>query len=185
VEDTRVGRRYAKALFTTALKYDLVKSVEDDLHAIVGLLRTDPGFRNFLMAPYRGREEKVALLDRVFSDRVTALTMQVLRVMLEKRREAELEVIEAEYIRLRRENQRIVYATFTSAEVLDENQKTALVQKLATGLGKTIEGEFQVDPHLMGGVRVTYENYVLDGTVRGALSRLREKLRYDLLKQQG
>jgi hypothetical protein len=30
---------------------------------------------------------------------------------------------------------------------------------------------------------VTYENNVLDGSVQGALTRLREKLRRDLLKQ--
>jgi F-type H+-transporting ATPase subunit delta len=40
------------------------------------------------------------------------------------------------------------------------------------------------DASLIGGVKVAYENFVLDGTARGALNKMREKLRYDLLKQQ-
>jgi hypothetical protein len=32
-------------------------------------------------------------------------------------------------------------------------------------------------------VKIAYENFVLDGTARGTLGKLRERLRYELLKQ--
>jgi F-type H+-transporting ATPase subunit delta len=35
----------------------------------------------------------------------------------------------------------------------------------------------------MGGIRVAYGNFVLDGSVRGALDRLKDRLIYDVLKQ--
>jgi len=172
--DHRVCRRYAQALFSTALKYDTIRSVEDDLNAIVGLLQTDEGFRDFVIAPYTGREEKIATIDRIFSDRITALTLQVLRVMLEKRREEEIEGVRDEYVKLRRDHEGVIYATATSA---------ALVSKLETILGKKIEADFKIDPQIIGGIRVAYGNYILDGSIRGALSNLRDRLRHDLLKQ--
>jgi F-type H+-transporting ATPase subunit delta len=181
--DHRVCRRYAQALFSTALKYDTIRSVEDDLNAIVGLLQTDEGFRDFVIAPYTGREEKIATIDRIFSDRITALTLQVLRVMLEKRREEEIEGVRDEYVKLRRDHEGVIYATATSAEALDELQKKALVSKLETILGKKIEADFKIDPQIIGGIRVAYGNYILDGSIRGALSNLRDRLRHDLLKQ--
>jgi F-type H+-transporting ATPase subunit delta len=181
--DARVGRRYARALFGTALKYDVVKSVEDDLAGIVGLLHNDRQFRDFVMSPYRSREEKIAVAEKLFSDRVTALTMQLLRLVLEKRRELEIETIRAEFVRLRREHYRIVYATITSAEEMPAEQRERLVARVQALTGKTLEPEFRIDPHLMGGVRVAYDDYVLDGSVRGALNRLQERLKYDLLKQ--
>lgn len=184
MEDSRVGRRYAQALFTTARKYDVVRPVESDLDAIVGLLENDREFRDFLIAPFRSREEKAQILERLFSDRVTALTMQVLRVMIEKRREEDIPAVRSEYIALRRESEGVVHAVVTSAEMLDDNQKQAVVERLARVLDKKIEADFEIDPLLIGGVRVASGNYVLDGSVRGALSKLREKLRYDLLKQQ-
>lgn len=183
MEDNRIGRRYAQALFTTALKYDVVKSVEDDLSGIDNLLAKDESFRHFLLAPYTSREEKVKVLDRIFSDRITALTMQVLRVMLEKRRENEITSVFHEYVRLRRENEGSVHAVVTSAEALPADQRQALEAKLSSLLGKRIEAEYTVEPALVGGVRVTYDNFVLDGSVRGAMSKLRERLKYDLLKR--
>jgi F-type H+-transporting ATPase subunit delta len=183
MEDHRVARRYAQALFETALKYDVVGSVEDDLTGINSLLENDPEFRDFLFAPYTSRDEKIGIMDRLFSDRVTALTMQVLRVMLETRREHEIPSVREEYITLRRENEGVIHVSVTSAEPLAQDQRDALLAKLATVLNKRIEADFEVDPQIIGGVRVAYENYVMDGSARGALSKLRERLKYDLLKR--
>lgn len=183
MQDGRVGRRYARALFGAAQKLDVVPSVEDDLNLIVGISERDASFRHFLLSPHASREQKHTLIDKVFSDRVTALTMQVLRVMLEKRRETELKSVRDEFVKLRLTFANVVKATIASAEELSPEQKNALVAKLTSTLNKTIEPEFRVDPHLIGGVKVTYDNNVLDGSVRGTLARLREVLRRDLLKQ--
>lgn len=184
MHDSRVARRYAQALFTTGLKYDVVKSVEDDLNSIVGLLENDEEFREFIIAPYTGRDQKIQIVEKMFSDRVTALTMQVLRVMLEKRREEEIILVRDEYVTLRRAHEGVVFAVVSTAFQIDESQKTALLTKLEKTIGKKVEAEFKIEPNLIGGIRVSYGNYVLDGSVRGALSNLRDKLRHDLLKQQ-
>lgn len=182
--DHRVARRYAHALFTTAIKYDVVKSVEDDLNSIVGLLENDEAFREFIIAPYTGRDQKIAIVDKMFSDRVTALTMQVLRVMLEKRREEEIVRVREEFVALRREHEGVVFAVVASAWPIEEAQKKALLTKLEATIGKKIEAEFKLEPNLIGGIRVSYGNYILDGSVRGGLRNLRDRLRHDLLKQQ-
>jgi len=183
VADHKVARRYSQALFATALKFDVVTSVEDDLNGIVALLENDEQFREFMFSPHAGRDEKIAIIDKLFSDRVTALTMQALRLILVKRREDELSGIRDEFVTLRRQNQGVIFATVTSAFEIDAEQKKALVAKLEKTIGKTIEAEFKVEHHLIGGIRVAYGNYVLDGSIRGALSNLRDKLRHDLLKQ--
>lgn len=183
MHDKRIGRRYAKALFSTALKHDVVDSVEGDLAGISALLKNDARFRNFLLAPYMGREEKMKIIDRIFSDRITALTMRVLRLVLEKRREAELPSILSEFETLRREHDGIVYIKVTTSESIPDDQKANLLSKLSVVLGKKIEPEFDIDPKLIGGLRVAYENNIIDGSAKGTLGRMRERLRYDLLKR--
>ena len=183
MQDSRVGRRYAQALFDAANGLGVVDSVESDLGAIVGLLDSDESFRDFLIAPYASRDEKVQLLERVFSDRITALTMQVLRVVLEKRREDEIETIFGEYVKLRREHQGVLHVVVTSAVELDSDQRDRLIAKLTTEFGAKVEADYKVDARLLGGVRVAYNNSIFDGSVQGALQRLRERMKYDLLKQ--
>jgi F-type H+-transporting ATPase subunit delta len=183
VHDTRVARRYAQALFDTAVKYDVVQSVEDDLGAFHSLLERPGEFRHFFIAPYSSRTEKIEFLDRTLGDRITALTLQLLRVMLEKGRERELQSVRTEFLRLRRDKEGVTLAVVTSAVVLDANQRSSLCDKLEKSFGHRVEAEFQCDPRLLGGIKVAYGSYVLDGTVKGALSRLRDVLRHDVLKQ--
>ncbi len=181
--DTRVAKRYARALFAAANKENILGAVEEDLNGIANAFSANPAFRTFIYAPTTPSEDKLKMVDRVFSDRVTALTMSLLRLMLDKRRVDEFEFIRLEYISLRRAHEKIVYAVFASAQTLSDDQRTALVAKLERSLGKRVEAEYEVDPRLLGGVKVTYDNYVLDGTVRGSLDRMRDDLVRDLLKQ--
>src|SRR5688500_5998058 len=116
--DRRVAKRYARALFNVALKEDIVDSVESDLDAIVGLMKKDERFESFILSPRIGREDKVQMSYKLFSDRVTAVTLQAMRLLLEKRREAEIEGMREEFAILRREHGQVLYATITSAEPL-------------------------------------------------------------------
>ena len=182
-QDARIGKRYAQALFGTAQRFEVVEAVEDDLNSIVKLMGRDRSFKHFLLAPYTSRDEKVKALERIFSDRITALTMQVLRVMLEKRREGEIESVHTEFVNLRRAATQTIYVSVTSAEAVDEAQKKALIAKIEKTTGKKVESDFAVDASLIGGIKVAFENYVLDGTLKGGLARLRDTLKHDVMKQ--
>jgi len=181
--DKRVAKRYAQALFNAAKAADVVTSVEADLNAVANQIAKDERFRDFLLAPYVARDDKTKILEKIFSDRVTALTMSALRLMLQKRREDDIEFVREEFVVLRREFEKKVHVMVTSTEMLTDTQKKQIEQKLEKLTGEDIEPDYEIDPLLIGGVRVTYGNYVLDGTVKGALRRLRDRMRIDVLKQ--
>ena len=181
--DARIGRRYAQALFNAAKNHKMVSAVEEDMSGIARLMRDDPQFRRFILVPFNSADEKKIVLQNVLGDRVTALTMQVLRVMLDKGREAEFESVANEFSTLRRTAADIEFATVTSAFTLEPGQKDAIVAGLEKRLGKTVEAKFAVDPRVIGGVRVAYGSFVLDGSARGHLDRLRERLLRDVLHQ--
>jgi F-type H+-transporting ATPase subunit delta len=181
--DSKVAKRYAQALFNAARTADVVTSVEADLDAVANQIVHDESFRDFLVSPKVPREDKLKILERVFSDRITALSMSAIRLMLQKRREGEFEAVRDEFVRLRREYKRIVYALVTSAEELTDTQKERIEKKLEQATGADIEPEFVVDTTMLGGIKVSYQNYVLDGTLRGGLRRLRDRLKIDVLKQ--
>lgn len=181
--DTRVAKRYARALFNAAERAGVVEAVESDLDAISSLAANDAKFRGFLESPRISRDDKVRIAERLFSDRITALSMSMLRLMLNKRREAEFDGIRDEFVRMRRERGAVLYAVVTSAAELTSAERDALIAKLAQQSGKRVEADFRIDSSLMGGVKVAVGDYVLDGTVRGSLNLLRDRLKYDLLKQ--
>src|SRR5688572_11663473 len=153
-QDPRVAKRYAEALLKVAVTNDVVRPVEDDLNGVQNLLTKDDKFRDFLISPFVARDEKIKIAERLFSDRVTALTMQALRLMLQKRREAEIPGLREEYITLRRAHENVEFASVTSAEEMTGEQKEKALRKLHEMTGKTIEAEFLVDKSVIGGAKV-------------------------------
>lgn len=181
--ERRIAARYARALFIAARKHDAVGPVGDDLESVRTLMLHDEALRRFMLSPNVGRGEKLRLIERVFADRVTALTMSTFRLLLEKRREDLFESMVAEYAELRREHENVLHCRIVSASTMTGGERDQILERLAQKTGKTIEAEFDLDPKLIGGVQVKYGDYVLDGTLRGGIDRLRERLRYDLLKR--
>jgi F-type H+-transporting ATPase subunit delta len=181
--DTRVAKRYARAVFHAAVKANMVEAVEKDLDSIAGLISNQGEFKGFLQNPRISRDDKVAITDKLFSDRVTGLTMNLLRVLLAKRRESEFMAIREEFVQMRRAQGAVVYVVVTSADELSASEKDAIVSKIVAQTGKKVEADYRVDATLLGGVKVSVGDYVLDGSVRGSLNRLRDHLKYDLLKQ--
>lgn len=181
--DARAARRYAKALFQAAKRAGIVPSVEDDLNLLSTVGRNSPAFRRLLKNPSASKDFKLDLFTRSFSDRVTAMTMHFLRLLLEKGREDNIELIRFAFQELRRVDEGVMQAVITTTIELNENERRKLIDKLTRSSGKTVEAEFEIDPELIGGIRVAFDNYVLDGSVRGSLGRLKDRILYDVLKQ--
>lgn len=181
--DSRVAKRYARALFNIALQQDILQSVEDDLTGVCAVIAHSKDLKHFLGSPNRTREDKMKLLEGIFSDRVTALTMHTVRLLLKRRREVMLELVKLEYLKLRRDHDMVTHALVTSASPLDQPHRDRIVAKIEAATKKRVEAEFVLDPKLIGGVKVMYDNFVLDGTARGYLNRMKNHILYDVLKQ--
>jgi F-type H+-transporting ATPase subunit delta len=183
VAGDRVAKRYAQAVFEAAKNAKSVDVVGADLAGIQSALTENGDLRAFLLSPTRGRDEKISLFEKALGEKVTALTSNLVKLMLEKRREEELLTISDEFTTLRRADEGIVHIIVTSAIELTDSEKKQIVEKVSAKLGRKSEPEFAVDPTLVGGVKVAYDNFVIDGSVKGSLKRIRESLRQDNLKQ--
>jgi F-type H+-transporting ATPase subunit delta len=181
--DLRVARRYAQALLAAAQTQQSTAEVEQDLDAIARILEAKPEFREVIESPTVPRNKKLELIDKVFSDRARPITMRFLRLLVQKRREDSIFLVRNEFVLLREASQGILRIEIVSAVPLGQSEADGIVQRIAQQTGKRIIPELSVDPSLVGGVTVRYGNSMLDGSVSGALKRLRERLYIDVLKQ--
>ncbi|MBS1704916.1 MAG: ATP synthase F1 subunit delta [Armatimonadetes bacterium] len=181
--ETRAAGRYARALFNAALRQNTLDAVRDDLIGVAGAIENDARFRTFVVSKDVNRQDKLAMLDRVFSDRITALTLSAIRLMVEKGRDELIPTVRDMYLELQREHENVQKVVIWSAAPLEDKYLNAIVRKIEIATSKKVVAETKIDPALMGGVKVDLGTYVMDGSVTGSLNKLREKLVYDLLKQ--
>ncbi len=178
--DIRVARRYARALFEVALKQNLLQPTADDLAALRALLEQSAELRAFFYSPLIPRDRKIQRLREALQAQVQPHTLRLLELLIEKRREKFLEAVCEEFRKLQEAHQGVVRATIESATPLTEAEQNGIVQKLQQSTGKTIIPTFEVNPDLIGGVRVQMGDYQIDGTLRGALDRLRDHITLEI-----
>ena len=87
-----------------------------------------------------------------------------------------LDTIVGEFETLIVRRSQYVLAHVRSAVPLTTSERTQLEQSLAQRFGSTLEAEYDVDPALIGGVVVRVGDEVIDGSLAGKLSTLRERL---------
>lgn len=178
--DLRVARRYARALFEVALKHGQLEQTSEELANLRRLMRDSKELRRFFYTPLISRDHKSLRLRQVLSERILPSVMRLIELLIEKRRENLFEAICDEFEKLKEAYLQVERATITSAVPLDETQQAALVRALERRMGKKILPTFKVDPSLIGGVRVRVGDYQIDGSLRGALDRLRENIMLEI-----
>jgi F-type H+-transporting ATPase subunit delta len=171
-----VGRRYGRAVFESATRAGTVEPVGADLAAIVALLEAEPALRRFLASPRVTEAEKTALFQRHLGPRVEKLTLSLLELLVDKRRVADLGNIAFAYHELVREAQGLVEARVITAHPLEPATGEAIRKQLERITGKHVTVLPEIDPSLLGGVKVMIGQKVIDGSVAFHMKRLREAL---------
>ena len=170
-EIATVARPYAEAAFKTALERNSLGAVSEGLELLAVAAR-DEQMRSALGNPRVTAAQRKELLTSVggasFEDTVKSLVS----VLVEGRREVLIGSIQEQFDELKRDHERVVVATITSAQPLTDDQKREIVSALERRYGKRVEAELAVDPELLGGARVQVGDQVIHASVRDALAQM-------------
>lgn len=172
----RIVRRYAAALYQTAAGTDAVDRVESDLGLVSYALEISPELGEALESPKVFSDRKKAVVRDIFADKVHQITLSYLYLLIDKRREEVLAFTEEEYIRIANEARGILEVRVSTAVRMTEEEEARLKAKLTARTGKSIRLEKHVSPELIGGMTVRIGDTVIDGSVKGYLASLRERL---------
>jgi F-type H+-transporting ATPase subunit delta len=172
-----LARRYARALLDIGREERQVRRIFSEVERFGRLLAEVPDLREVLEATHINRRDKQAALEgSVSGEGFLPVTMNFLRLLVDKRRMDILPQILPELRRMVEELEGIERVEVIVPAVLSETQKEFLKTVLARQMGKRIELEEKLDPAVLGGMVVKVGSTVYDGSVRSQLSRIRENL---------
>jgi F-type H+-transporting ATPase subunit delta len=175
--DAAVARRYARALHALASEGRRAEAVADELAAFEQLLATDRELRDALLRPWVKAATKRAIVLGVAARlNVSPLTRNFLALVAQRRRLDVLGEILVAYRARVDEAAGRVRARVRSAAPLPAAERAALRERLGRRLGKTVLLDTEVDPNLLGGFVADVGSRVLDMSVAGQLSALRERI---------
>ncbi len=174
-----VDLRYAHALDEVVVQQNLSRAaVKAQLGDFTATLNASPELREVMENPSIPADQKLRLLDAIAGRLGMNRTVRnFLAVVIDHLRLYELqEMIEA-YLQRADADGGVAEAEVTSALPLDEVSKRTLEQSIAklTG-GTSVRATYREDPALLGGAVIRVGSTVYDGSVRGQLEQMKQRM---------
>lgn len=178
-----VARRYAQALWELAAaeagtdQHGGGEVLRAGLDRLVAILTATPDAAALLVNRTVAVARRRELLDRILAAAGTPRTAANLaRLLLDRGRMGDLASIASAFGLLLDERSGKVEGTIAAATALSAADIDRIAAALGTRLGKTVTLRAEVDPALLGGLKVQIGNLIFDASVRNHLARLREQL---------
>ena len=170
-EPSTIARPYAAALFQSSTAADGVQLVAqlDVLAGIAG----DAGLRQFASDPKVSDEQVFNLVSGIAGSDLSPKLKNLLNIVIDNGRLSVLPEIASQFRTLVNDRGGIADAHIVSAFPLDAAQLADLGKVLEKRFGRQLRTSVSVDSSLIGGVRVTVGDEVLDTSVAARLEQMR------------
>lgn len=167
-----LARPYARAAFASARDAGRTAAWSQAL-AFAAHVAADPRAHALLAHPQLTTAQSTELL---LAEGADADVGHFLSLLAENRRLTLLPEIAGLFEQLRAEADRVVKARITSATLLGDAELESIRLALKRRFGREVEVETAVDEALIGGAVIDAGDVVIDGSLRGKLSRLQNAL---------
>jgi F-type H+-transporting ATPase subunit delta len=173
---TKVARRYAKSLLDLAKERGELETVNNDMKLLAEVCSSSHDLRVLLGSPIISGDKKLSILKRVFSGKISALSMSFFDVVTRKGRESQLEAIAVEFTRAYKEHKGIQTAIVTSAIGLDDKLRASVYKMVKESLNSEVELIEKVDKDLIGGFVLRVGDKQYDASIARDLRMMKQEL---------
>jgi F-type H+-transporting ATPase subunit delta len=169
-----IARPYAEALYKAAGNADVTPLVEQ-LDAVASVA-ADAQLRSFADNPKVGAQQVFDVITSVAKVSLSSLVSNLLRAVIDNGRLAALPEVARQFHTLASARSGVSEATVYSAFPIDASQLSGVVASLEKRFGRKLNATVQLDPGLIGGIKVVVGDEVLDTSVKARLEHMKVAL---------
>ena len=174
-----VATRYAKAFVDVATAPGAKANsagILAQLRSVAQVIAGSHELRTVLLSPAVAPSRKREIVQKLLGATLDKQCLNFLYVVIDHRRVADFPAIVDAFEVLLDERLGFVRADVQSAKPLEAAQQAGLEAEISRMAGKKAKLKFSTDPALIAGVVARIGSTVYDGSVRGQLDSLRQKL---------
>ena len=174
-ELSTLARPYAKAVFEYAESAGSLDQWSATLGTLSGIV-AEGSIQKLLNSPDLTSSQQASTMIDVCADALDDKGRNLVQLLAENRRLQLLPFIKEQFDALKRLRQQAVDVELVSAQPLDQSQQDLLNQALSKKLERSVNMTASVDESLIGGVVIRAGDTIIDGSIRGRLTKLAEAL---------
>ena len=172
----RLAGRYAKSLIDIAQEKNVLDATYNDVTYLQSVIAQSREFANMLRSPIIKADKKIAVLTAITAGKTGVIINTFNNLLISKNREAKLAEILQAFVEQYDVIKGINKVNVTSASELSDANKKAITERLEKEAGLTnIELIIKVDPKLIGGFILEYNNSIVDASILRDLKDIKKQ----------
>ena len=176
-EDLTIARPYAEAIFKLALQ-EKTFTQWSDLLAFIGPVAADPDMRQLITNPRLTQPELERVFLSICEGRADAQGRNLIALLVHNGRLALLPEIRLAYEKLKEAHEGVLEALVYSAFPLEPAELEGIAQQMEARFKQKVLVTAKLEPSLIGGVKISLGDVVIDASVRGQLENLAVALKH-------
>ena len=172
-ELSTLARPYAKAAFEYALEAGDLQGWSDSLGTVSSVAKQS-SVDQLLSSPSSTASEQAAALTGICGESLSSAGKNFICILSENRRLKLLPQIAHQFEIMKANQERAIEVDVASAQPLDEEQQEKLTEALSKKLERKVNMQVSLDKSLLGGAVIRAGDTVIDGSIRGRLTKLAE-----------
>lgn len=172
-----VSNRYAMSLYEIANEENILKEVSSQMQDMATILLENSDLFSVLSAPNINVADKLAIAEKLFKDKVQPIFYNFVAILVEKSRIDLFFEIKNEFVEIYNKNNNIIKAQVTTAVEIDEALKEQVLGKIKAKTNSDVLLECMVDPSILGGIIIKYDNTLIDSSVKTRLLNLNSNIK--------
>ena len=175
-ESVTIARPYAQAVFRLARESQALTAWSDRLQRLAAIAQ-DPEMAKVVGNPKFSAGQVADLFVSLTGEAGNKELASFVGILAENERIDVLTQIQEIYEQLKSADEGVMEAIVTSAYPLDDAQLKNLMSQLESHFGSKLQPQVEVDAALIGGIKVTVGDQILDASVRGKLDAMATALK--------
>ena len=174
-ELSTLARPYAKAAFEFAADAGDLQGWSTSL-ATAGAVAQQPAVVKLLSSPSATAAQQAAAVIEICGDELNATGQNFIAILSENRRLQLLPQISYQFDIMKANREKAVDVDVVAAHEIDAGQQQQLSDALSAKLERKVNMQVSLDKSLLGGAVIRAGDTVIDGSIRGRLTKLAESL---------
>lgn len=170
------AQRYGKALFNAAAENNSLEKVRKETNVLCDIFSSELQIASFFTHPAIPIDVKLEAVNDAFSRILGQTTISFLKILIEQKRMSHLVDAIKIFDREFQKKQNIANVIVTTRFPITGDLKENLIKSMGSYLNQKVEIEERLDAKIIGGIRISIDDKVIDGTVVEGLQRMRRVL---------
>ena len=173
---TRIASRYAKSLIDLAVEQNKLERVLKDIESFQTAVKNRDLYL-LIKSPIINTSKKLQIFKTLFAENFDELSMAFFTIILNKKREAHLPEIANSFIAQYRNIKEISTVKLVTATPIGEATLAGIKDKLlaSKATSANIEISTSVDPSILGGFVLEFDNQRYDASIAHKLEQLKKE----------